>query len=264
MFWRPLSSLTHLLDFLVRPRSAFLAHAHSMLWFAALLAVLLALYRRLHVPWVAHLALLLYAVDDAHGMVLSFVANRNALVAATLAFAALLAHDRARRDAWRPGLWLAPALFGAALLGGEAALAVTAYLLAHALFVDQGPLARRLARLWPFATLAVAWLAAYKAMGYGTRGTGFYDDPSDGLVRVSRRPGRTPARAPGGTAWLPPVRCVVAATEAHSGRRLWRGAHDAGRRDFRPRPGPAPEARLPFLGRWRRALAPAHMRCIAG
>jgi len=145
--WRPLSSLTHLLDYLVWPRSALLAHAHTMLWFAALLAVLLALYRRFHVAWIAHLALLLYAVDDASGTVLSFVANRNSLVAATLAFAALLAHDRARRDAWRPGVWLAPALFGAALMGGESALAVTAYLFAHALFIDGGPLARRLARL---------------------------------------------------------------------------------------------------------------------
>ena len=42
-------------------------------------------------------------------------------------------------------LALAPALFAAALFGGEAALAVTGYLFAHALFLDSGPLARRLA-----------------------------------------------------------------------------------------------------------------------
>ena len=102
-----------------------------------------------------------------------------ALVAATLAFAALLAHDRARRDGWRPGLWLAPALFAAALLGGEAALAVTGYLLAHALFVDSGPLPRRLARLWPYAALSLAWLATYRALGYGTSGGGMYLNPLD-------------------------------------------------------------------------------------
>ena len=145
----------------------------------ALLAVLAALYRRFHAPWIAHLALVLYAVDDARGWVVGWTANRNALVAATLAFAALIAHDRARRDGWRPGTWLAPALFGAALLGGEAALALTGYLLAHALFVDSGPLARRLARLWPYAALAVAWLAAYKALGYGTSGGSMYLNPLD-------------------------------------------------------------------------------------
>jgi hypothetical protein len=178
-FWRPLSSLTHVLDHLLWPRSWVLAHAHSMTWFAALLVVLAALYRRFHAPWIAHLALVLYAVDDARGWVLGWVAHRNALVAATLAFAALLVHDRARRDGWRPGRWLAPALFAAALLGGEAALGVTGYLLAHALFIDSGPLPRRLARLWPYAALSVAWLAAYKALGYGTSGGGMYLNPLD-------------------------------------------------------------------------------------
>jgi len=148
-----------------------------MLWLAALLVVLAVLYRRFHEPWVAHLALLLYAVDDARAWLLGWVANRNALVAATLAFAALLAHDRARRDGWRPGTWVAPALFAASLLGGEAALALTGYLLAHALFIDSGPLRRRLARLWPYAILSVAWLVAYRALGYGTRGGGMYLNP---------------------------------------------------------------------------------------
>jgi hypothetical protein len=178
-FWRPLSSLTHLLDHWLWPHSSVLAHAHSLLWFGALLAVLAALYRRFHEPWIAHLALLLYAVDDARGWVVGWTANRNALVAATLAFAALLVHDHARRDGWSPGRWLAPALFGAALLGGEAALGLTGYLFAHALFIDAGPLARRLARLWPYAVLSVAWLVAYKALGYGTSGGGMYLNPLD-------------------------------------------------------------------------------------
>jgi hypothetical protein len=176
-FWRPLSALTHVLDHRLWPRSWVLAHAQSMLWFVALLAVLGALYRRFHEPWVAHLALLLYAVDDAHAWVLGWVANRNALVAAALAFAALLAHDRARRDGWRPGTWLAPALFAAGLLGGEAALAVTGYLFAHALFLDSGPLRRRMARLLPYAALSIAWLIAYSGLGYGTRGGGMYLNP---------------------------------------------------------------------------------------
>ncbi|HXK12797.1 MAG TPA: hypothetical protein VMT70_24400 [Vicinamibacteria bacterium] len=178
-FWRPLSAATHLFDHLLWPRSSVLPHVQSMLWFAALLAVLAALYRRFHPPWIAHLALVLYALDDARGWVLGWTANRNALVAATLAFAALLVHDRARRDAWRPGLWLAPALFAAALLGGESGLAVTGYLFAHALFVDSGRLAERLRRLWPYAALAVAWLVAYEVLGYGTSGGSMYLNPLD-------------------------------------------------------------------------------------
>ncbi len=178
-FWRPLSSLTHRLDQLLWPRSFVLGHAHSMLWFAALLAVLAALYLRFHAPWVAHLALVLYALDDARGWVLGWTANRNVLVAAAFAFAALLVHDRARRDGWRQGVWLGPALFGLGLLGGESALAVTAYFLAHALFLDEGTLARRLGRLWPYAALSIAWLLAYKTLGYGTTGGGMYLNPLD-------------------------------------------------------------------------------------
>ena len=178
-FWRPLSSLTHVLDHGLWPRSSVLAHVHSMLWFAALLAVVAVLNRGFHVPWIAHMALVPYAVDDARGWVLGWTANRNALVAATLAFAALVAHDRARRDGWRPGTWLAPALLGAALLGGEAAHALTGYPFAYALFIDSGPLARRLLRLWSYAAPAGAWLLAYPALGYGTTGGGMYLNPLD-------------------------------------------------------------------------------------
>ncbi|HEX9186229.1 MAG TPA: hypothetical protein VGB87_04100, partial [Vicinamibacteria bacterium] len=70
-------------------------------------------------------------------------------------------------------------LFAAALFGGESALGVTGYLLAHALFVDRGPLGRRLARLWPYAALSVAWLAGYKLLGFGTTGGGMYLNPLD-------------------------------------------------------------------------------------
>ena len=42
-------------------------------------------------------------LDDARGWVLGWTANRNVIVAAVFAFAALLAYDRARRGGWRLG-----------------------------------------------------------------------------------------------------------------------------------------------------------------
>ncbi len=178
-FWRPLSSATHVLDQVLWPRSALLRHAHSMVWFGVLLGVLALVYRRFHVPWVAHLALLLYALDDARGFVLSFVANRNALIAAALALGALAAHDRWRRSSWTTGRWLAPLLLGLGLLAGESAVAVSGYLLAHALFLDTGAVGTRLCRLWPYAAFSVAWMTAYRVLGYGTRGGGIYLNPLD-------------------------------------------------------------------------------------
>ncbi len=176
-FWRPLSAATHALDLALWPGHAVLMHAHSLLWFLALLVALNALYRRLLPPRVATLALALYAWDDARGGVLSWVANRSALLAALLGVCVLLAHDRWRRDGWRPGAALGPLLLVLGLLAGEMALATTGFLLGHALFVDQGPLARRLARLTPYLLVVLVWQAASVAGGYGVAASGSYVHP---------------------------------------------------------------------------------------
>ncbi|MCA1662772.1 MAG: hypothetical protein LC659_00595, partial [Myxococcales bacterium] len=72
-FWRPLSALTHVVDWRVWPRSPAAMHVHSLLWFALALIAVAAFYRRFFAAfggggaWAAGLAILLYAVDDAHG-----------------------------------------------------------------------------------------------------------------------------------------------------------------------------------------------------
>ena len=182
-FWRPLSVATHVLDHWLWADSSVLMHAHSIVWFALLLAAVCALYRRFHTPGIAGLALLLYAFDDARGMVLSFVANRNALIAAVFGVWALIVHDRWRRDGWQPGALLAPLLFGAALLAGESALAIAGYLFAYAVFMDSGTTRRRLASLAPYALLTVVWAVVYRTLGYGTHASGLYMHPADEPAR---------------------------------------------------------------------------------
>ncbi|HOE98007.1 MAG TPA: hypothetical protein PK847_15655, partial [Candidatus Sumerlaeota bacterium] len=46
----PLAAATHALDLALWPTSPALMHAHTLLWFAALLAALAALFRRLLPP----------------------------------------------------------------------------------------------------------------------------------------------------------------------------------------------------------------------
>lgn len=178
-FWRPLSAATHLLDFTFWRDSAVLMHLHGILWFIALLVIVSVLFRRLLPRSAAALALLLYAMDDARGMVLSFVANRNALIAAFFAVAALVVHDRWRRDGWSPGVVVAPLLLALGLLGGESALAITAYLFAYQMFLDRGALAHRLARLAPYGAVVVVWAVVYRSLGYGTHGGGVYLNPAN-------------------------------------------------------------------------------------
>ena len=177
-FLRPLAAATQALDFTLWPRSVPLMHVHTLLWFAALLVAAGALFRRLlPTPAIANLALALYAWDDARGQILSWVANRHALLGGLLGCATLLCHDKWRRDAWRVGAVLGPALFGLSLLCSEMALATSGFLLGHALFVDMGRLTRRLLRLVSYACIALAWQLTYTWAGYGTQGSGAYLHP---------------------------------------------------------------------------------------
>jgi hypothetical protein len=178
-FWRPVSAATHVLDFTLWPRSPAIMMIHSIAWLVIVLTLVHALARRFHAPAVAGLMLLLYALDDARGPAVGYIANRNALVMAAFGFATLVVHDRWRRDAWRPGAVLGPSLFAVGMLAGEGTVAALAYLFAHACFVDRGTLASRVRALLPYAVVLVAWAIAYKLLGYGSHGSGIYIEPAD-------------------------------------------------------------------------------------
>lgn len=178
-FLRPITSATHYLDHLLWPSVPALAHVQSVAWLGLLLLVVGAIYRRfIGTPWVAGLALFLYAVDDARAVTAAWIANRNAIVALSLGLPALLAYDKWRRDGVRAAAWLGPVALATALLAGESALLVGAYLFAYALFLDEeGAWWQRVLRLWPYAAVVVLWRAIYAHLGYGSTGSGIYFDP---------------------------------------------------------------------------------------
>ena len=84
-FWRPVSAATHWLDYQLWPNSIWAMHLHSLLWFGVAIAATTLLFHRLLGPTaVAGVAALLFAVDDAHGFPVAWLANRNdGIVAAT-------------------------------------------------------------------------------------------------------------------------------------------------------------------------------------
>jgi hypothetical protein len=130
-------------------------------------------------PSVAGLATVLWAIDDAHGMPVGWLANRNAVLAWGLGALALALHDRWRRDGWGPGVVLAPLVAALALGAGETALGAWAYLLAYALLIERGPWLARAASVLPYGLVFLAWRAIYALGGYGTGGSSFYVDPGD-------------------------------------------------------------------------------------
>ncbi len=204
-FMRPVTGLTHGLDYWLWPRSPFLMHLHSLLWFAFAVLAATWLYRRwLPDPALAGLAALLFALDDVHALAAAWIANRNATIALVFALLALLAHDRWRRDGWLPGAVCTPLLMLLGLLSNEGAVAIGAYLLAYALFLEDGSWRSRLSSLVPSAAVGMLWWVAYKLLGYGAAGSGVYIDPGTSPLRFARvAVDRVPALLRGLLAWPP-------------------------------------------------------------
>lgn len=183
-FLRPVTAATHVLDHTLWPDNPAVQHVHSLLWFALAVLMVGALYRRVHGGGaVAGLAVLLFALEDAHAMPAGWLANRNSLLTLVFAAAVVFLHLRWRRsrrtaDALPPLLVLT-----VGLLCGEATLGAVAYVAAWQLTMDTGPWSRRLGALVPYGVLVVAWRVAYDLMGYGSQGSGLYLDPGQQPLR---------------------------------------------------------------------------------
>ncbi len=177
-FFRPVTVATHWLDYRLWPDRPALMHAHSLLWFAALVGAAAVFYRRfMGITCVAGLAAVLYAVDDARGMPVGFLANRNALLATLFGVLAIIAHDRWRRDSRRLGAIAAPLLLTVSLFSAEAGIGTIAYLFAHAVYLDPGTRRQRVVALLPYAVVVLVWRVVWSRLGCGVWGMAFYVDP---------------------------------------------------------------------------------------
>jgi hypothetical protein len=177
-FLQALTVLTHRLDYALWPNSPALMHAQNVFWLGAAAAVTAILYRRIMgATAVAGVAAVLFALDDARGATVGFIANRNVLIAATFGVSALIAHDRWRREGSRSSAFLAPVLLLAALFSKEEGIGTCAYFAAYGLFADRAGRLRGLLALAPSAATVVAWRALRTAWGYGVENAGIYMDP---------------------------------------------------------------------------------------
>jgi hypothetical protein len=208
---RPLSLVTHALDARLWPHTAWVQHAHSIVWVALVVLCAARLYRGVLGSMVGGLAALLFAVDHTHGFIVGFISNRHALVTAVFGLLCLDQHHRATQgaDEQVPRRLLAAALYSTSLLAGEFAIAIAGYLVAHALFLEQGTKGRRLLSLAPYLLLTLAWRIAYTRLGYGTHGSGLYVDPiADPLEFVVTFAKRAPVLGLG-QFLLPPAEAYV-------------------------------------------------------
>jgi hypothetical protein len=157
---------------------------HSLLWYMALISILGVLVKRIVPGWhgklshpVTYLTLIIFAFSTSHLLIIFYGSARWLLIATTLALVGLLAHLKWREQGWRPGRYLSLIAFFLALLSGEAALAVLAYLAAYELFGSREPFKKRIKALLPAAVLVIIYLLFYRLMEYGTGGQDLYINP---------------------------------------------------------------------------------------
>lgn len=203
-FWRPLSALTHWLDYQLWPHTPWLMHAHSLIWFGLLLWSVGKVYseftnvytqysnRQIDEwalgqigKWVTArgtlLALWLYALDDSHGFAIGWLANRNILIATFFGMLALRSYHQWRwQGRWFEG-WLTPLWLLLGLLSAEGALAIVGYLVAYTLHLEPYTPSKMGQRRWlallPAFLVILFWQFIYRWLGYGVYGTA-YADPS--------------------------------------------------------------------------------------
>lgn len=175
-FLRPLAAFTHWLDHRLWPDAPWLMHLHSVAWYAATVASVALLFRELgretKPPWLPGVALLLFAIDDRHGLPAGWIASRNIMMATT--FGALSIYAQLRRQN-RLAAWISPPLLLLSLASAEFGIGAFAYLLADAVVDNRGW--RRLSQIAPHAIVIVGWQLGYTALGYGTAGAGLYTHP---------------------------------------------------------------------------------------
>jgi len=179
-FWRPITTLTHIVDYRFWPDRPDLMHAQNLFWFGLMLLSASLLYRQISGYTVAAgLAIVLFAIDYSHATPAAWLANRNAVLAGFFGILAIYAHHQWRRHGSRAGMALAPVLLMMSLLSAEAGIGAMCYILAYSLVLDRGTWKRRLASVLPYIIVVVIWRIMWSWQGYGVSDDmiAFYLDP---------------------------------------------------------------------------------------
>ncbi len=185
-FFRPISVLTHMLDYALWPDRFWLQHIHSLLWYSASVGLVVHAFRRfgLALP-LAGLAGLFFAFEDAHALTAGWLANRNASVCMVFGLASMCLHHRWRTEGRVLSGAAAVLCFALSLLSAEAGVGALAYLAAWQLVMDDQRWTVRLRALLPYLVVLVAWRLVYQHMGYGVRWSDVYIDPGRQPLRFA-------------------------------------------------------------------------------
>jgi len=176
-FLRPLASLTLHLDFAVFGGSPLAAHVHSLVWSLVLLLGGFAVLRRVLPERESSWAMWIFTFAICHAWGAGWIAARHAVLGGAFAMWSAAFYLRWRAGEGRRHGVVSLILFGLGLAAGEMALALAAFVLCYEVAGARDRWRTRLLSLVPTAAVALAYLVAYKALGYGASGSGAYLDP---------------------------------------------------------------------------------------
>jgi len=176
--WRPLTALTHWIDYQLFPHLPAAMHVHNLIWFALAVLAVTLLYRGVSgSTWAAGLAGLMYLLDEANYMPALWIANRNELIAVTFGAIAIICHHQWCKQGSRKHAAGSVMFLLMSLLATEAGIATFGYVIAYALCLDHDPWPKRLTRVIPGLTLIVLWRMIYNGLNHGVMECGAIIDP---------------------------------------------------------------------------------------
>ncbi len=182
--FRPLSSGLFALDYRLFGENPVPWHVHSFVWWVLMMAACALVFRAVLPVRVGAIALVLFAIEEAHTVPVVWLANRNTLVSTAFGLLGLWLHVRHRQEARLVHRVAEGLLLVLALAGGEYAVSVLAYIAAYELFA-RGELRERLRALVPAMAAFAAYVVARAALGYGVSHSGYYISPAESPLRFA-------------------------------------------------------------------------------
>jgi hypothetical protein len=174
---RPLASLMIGFDHRMFGNDAFLYHVHSVVWWFAMLGTVAMLFRRLLPMPQALVAFALLVCDEAHGVALSWICNRCAVVSTTFSLIALLCYIHFRRVGRRRWLVAAIATYSVAFGFGEYSICALGYLVTYEVFCGLGTIKARLHAFLPMLLPPLVFSCVRSLVGATVLNSGVYVDP---------------------------------------------------------------------------------------
>ncbi|MEZ5507138.1 MAG: hypothetical protein R3F38_14705 [Gammaproteobacteria bacterium] len=188
-FWRPVSEISHWIDHQLWRGFPAMMHLHSLLWYLGLGYLVFRLFRQMGMSaQPALIGLAVFMLDATHGLTISWIANRNALIAAVFGVLAIQQYVRWRETEAPRHFVASLGLLIASLFSGEIGISTSCYLGAYALILDRKGPWKGLLALWPFAVTCILWWTLYKLGNFGANNSDLnYIDPVESpLIFLSK------------------------------------------------------------------------------